>query len=155
MDLLSRLVLLHPHRELAPLGAEDRPGGADPVPDVQGAEALVALLAQLVDGGVQLDAARGVLQVGEGGLAVAPQGHEPPGHGRAVIAVGARLQGAEALAQAGHGVGSGVLEPEGLDAPGAPLLQLGQALAHELVELFLPGGFPVVAVFHAASIFRS
>ena len=84
---------LHPHGHLAPLGAEDHALHAHDVADVELLEAVVLRLVHLVPPGVELDAARLVLQVAEGHLAHAALGHEAAGDGhlRALQGVKIRL----------------------------------------------------------------
>ena len=70
---------LHPDGHLPPLGAEHDALHSHDVADIQLLEAVVLLPIHLVPAGIELDAARLVLQVAEGHLAHAPLGHEPPG----------------------------------------------------------------------------
>ena len=79
-----------PQRELAALGREDGPVGADDVAEVQPDQALERLLAEDVRPGVELDRPERVDEVEERGLAVAAPGGEPAGDPVAVVGLLAR-----------------------------------------------------------------
>ena len=134
------------HGDLAPLGLEDLPFHAHDVADVQLLELVEGLLAQLVDADVDLDAALHVLQVAEHGLAHAPLGHEPAGHGGH-----SALQGVKVLLDVGgvvlhhilgdlEGVLSRVLKLLELGAADEPLLGQGGLLLLADVSLFSTHG---------------
>jgi hypothetical protein len=65
--------------DLSSAGAEDLSGDAEEVAGVEGGEAAVALLAEEVEAEEELEAAGAVVEVGEGGLAVAAESGEPAG----------------------------------------------------------------------------
>ena len=70
----------HAHRQLARLGAEQGALGADDVAHVQVLEVGIGLLAERILGDEELDAAGGVLQGAEAGLAHHPLEHQAAGH---------------------------------------------------------------------------
>ncbi len=66
--------------QLAGLGTEELAGKAGDVPHIHLLEDLVGVGPHLVAFHIDLDSARFVLQMEEGGLAEFAQGHDPPGH---------------------------------------------------------------------------
>ena len=129
---------LHPDGHLPPLGAEHDALHSHDVADIQLLEAVVLLPIHLVPAGIELDAARLVLQVAEGHLAHAPLGHEPPGQRdlAALHGVKIRLDGGAVVGDLIFGDLEGVTPPllELLQLVPADLEQLGQVLL--LVLLF-------------------
>ena len=138
--------LLHPHGHLPPLGAEDHALDAHDVADVELLEAVVLRLVHLVPPGVELDAARLVLQVAEGHLAHAPLGHEAAGDGHRLP-----LQGVKVGLDVGGVVVHHVLgDLEGVVPALLQLLQLVPAHLGQLGQILLLGSGVVLLFGHAA-----
>ena len=127
---------LHPHGHLAPLGAEDHALHPHNVADVKLLEAVVLRLVHLVPPGVELDAARLVLQIAEGHLAHAPLGHEAAGDGHL-----AALQGVKIRLNVSAVVIYFILgNLKGVVAALLQLLELVPADLHQLGQVLLLGG---------------
>src|SRR2546427_2168003 len=116
---------VHAQRDLARLRLEERPLDAHHVTQVEQLHHLVRLHAQRVELDVQLDPPAVVLEVGEGGLAVRPQGDEPPGE-----PMGGRIAVAEALER-------GARRRRALEAVGVRR----HAAPHQLLQLLPPRHF--------------
>src|SRR5262249_20258962 len=126
---------VRPDRELAALGGEHRPLDADDVADVEREQALVGVVAELVDPGLYLELAGAVLEVEEGRLAVTAPSREPARDAIAVIGLLARLEPLVCLANGGDLGSIRKAVRERLDALLAQALQLGSTVG-EQVGLF-------------------
>jgi hypothetical protein len=117
---------LHVDRQLAGLGLEQRPLGADDVAEVEVLERRVVLGADRVDADAQLDAAGGVLQRREAGLAHDALEHQAAGGGHR-----------DRLRLEGVVVEVAVLASElGGAVPGLEVVREGDAAGAEGGELF-------------------
>src|SRR5262249_22202610 len=127
--------LAHGHRELARARAEELAGDADEVTHVEIDEGRVAI-AQSVLPRVELDLARLVPQMGEAGLTVMTEGHDPPRHrdGRDLLEL-LLLRVAIPMGELAAPVGEGEALPEGIDAACPERLELLEPSSDELVGL--------------------
>ena len=142
---------LHLHRQLAGLGLEEQPFGADDVAEVEMLEKAIRLLADRVDADAQLEAPRGVLERREARLAHDALEHQPPRHGHGDPL---RLEGLVVeMAVLARELGGAVLRLEVVgkgDAAGADRGELLAALGKQrvLVGRFVGGhGIHVGRVF--------
>jgi hypothetical protein len=128
----QQLEALDAQRELAALGAEGEPVDAHDVAEVEVEEPRHRLLAEDVDLGLQLEAARPVVEVQEGHLALAAAGVQAAGHAIARLGV---LPGGQALVlgvHEGDRLDARERVRERLDAVGAQALELGAPRREEL-----------------------
>ncbi len=128
--------------ELAAPGAHDGALGADEVAEVDVLERRVALVAERVELGEQLQLAAGVLEDYEGELAVHAAGHDAAGDAAHVAGVLARLEAGVGVVQRPDLVARLVLS--GVDVSGvAPRGELGAPLGEDVaavLALLVHGG---------------
>ena len=115
--------------DLAFIGAEDFALDADEVADVQQAEFLVSGFAEHILAQVKLDAPGHVHQMGEAGLTVAADGHDPPGDSD-----GLAFKRVKALDDVAGMVGKMIFAAKRLDSPSRDGRQFFAPYAHKLIK---------------------
>ncbi len=137
--LARRVPAVESQRELAPLGGERRPIRADDVPEVETDQALERLGAEDVLACVELNPARAIDEVDEGGLAVAPAGGDPSGDPVALLGLVAGLEALVGSANAADLDPIFELVREGLDSGIAEPVELLAALGEQVRRRGLGG----------------